>query len=326
MANATLRIWWFTNGCGFTALEATLGVFTLPALPLWAVQPRRPAKLYGLGHASLELPQGQRYISYISWGGTSKVADDTTRYGIEPEEVQIPLEGGGTKFGLNGQAISDWYYEWSRNRSYHPVTRNCCDCVVGALTAGGGLCYSPIGTRWLGYSGARTVLSWGKRIRDKVNEMNASWQRHWGPAKEMIKVARRAADILKTSDQMWLKVPTLAAWKKRSAVLIGARKEQILKMDQLVEEYDQMRNPDPVLSARQVLAKKLHILRNLLLWAADHLCTKRGSDRREAVLRLASGAWFEHDELVSSNRTGLRCARLEDGLPSVATRPPSLIL
>jgi hypothetical protein len=317
MADATLRIWWFTSSFnrGFKVL---------------------PSRALGLGHASLDIPRGRgRVQEYISWGGTSGDFRDDTRFygGIQPEEVQIPLAEEGTKFGLMAEAMRDWYLDWKVDHSYNLVTTNCCDCVVGALTAGGGLYYSQIGTKWLGYDGARTVLNWGKRISAKVVEMNENWNRVWDIAKVLIQEGRREGGVepglgrtagqvgpqlvvvhpprhSRRAEEEWLKVPTLAEWKNRSAVLVGSRKEQVLKMDQLLAEYDQMRNPRPEQSEQEVFRNKVNILRKLVLWAGDHLSTKPGSDRRGAVLRLASAAWYEHNRLAQNNRTGVRCDQI----------------
>src|SRR5262249_19053451 len=102
-----------------------------------------------------------------------------------------------------------------------------------------------------------------------------------------------AAQVRQADLQRWRVVPTLTEWKKRSAVLVGYRKEQILKMDQLLESYDRVRNDDPRLRNSGALVNKLTLLKALVMWAADHLCTKRSSDRRTAVLQLASAAWAE---------------------------------
>jgi hypothetical protein len=331
MANATLRIWWFTNyraNAGFGPLEIGLGLVTLP---FWLIQGRRPQKAFGFGHASLHVPGAPS--TYISWGGAVDVAGDTQNYGIQPEEVEIPLADADTPFGLRGAAIADWYRnDWSRNPSYNLATRNCCDCAVGALTMGGGLYYSPIGTKWLGYDGARTVLSWGQRIRDRVVEMNRNWQQHWVDAKAMIEEGRTTAGRVDVDDlhsilppqaaravgarvqqadrQKWWTVPTLTEWKKRSAVLVGARKEQVLKMDQLLQDYDGVRNTDPGLRDIRVFHRKASLLKTLVMWSADHLCSKRTSDRRGAVLPLASAAWAEHNRLAQDNCCGSNGAHL----------------
>jgi hypothetical protein len=318
MANATLRIWWFTNyeNKGFAASEIGLGLITLP---FWLVQGRRPQKAFGFGHASLQVPG-----RYISWGGAASEQDDTANYKIQPETYQIPLMDGDTMFGLKGQAITQWYDNWAQNPSYNLVTRNCCDCVTGALTAGGGLYFSQIGTKWLGYDGARTVSSWGQRIRDKVTEMNANWRACWAAAKPVIERGRASAGRLNTDDlysvmpqraaaqlgnQMveldrvkWTTIPTLAEWKKRSSVLIGYRKEQILKMDQLLEVYDRIRNNDPGLRDMRAFYEKANTLKALVLWASDHIRSKPNSDRKDAVLPLASAAWNEHNRLARENQ------------------------
>jgi hypothetical protein len=329
MANATLRIWWFTNYAAhpaFGPIEVGLGMVSDP---YWFIQGRRPMKAFGLGHASLYVPPG----AYISWGGATSAEEDTERYKVQPETVDIPLADQGTKFGLQGNAIVAWYDNtWRWGPGYNALSRNCCDCVVGALTAGGGLSYSQIGTKWLGDDGARTVLNWANRIRAKVLEMNRGWQTHWNEAKLMIEQGRataghaaidelraalpaRAAGVLakqvmQAESQKWSTVPTLAEWKKRSAVLVGYRKEQILQIDKLMGEYDDQKREDPRLRSVLAVGRKLNTLKSILWWAADHLCAKRSSDRRGAVLPLASAAWAEHNRTVEANRCGTNGGRL----------------
>jgi hypothetical protein len=319
MPNATLRVWWFTEVTSARIGEGSMALSVVP----WVLQWKRPIKALGWGHASLEIPPN----TYISWGGAGSVANDTARYGLAPQQVDLPMpEGGAAPFGLESAAMQNWYANWSQDPGYNIVTRNCCDCVVGALTAGGGLHYSQIGTKWLGYDGARTVWNWAQRVRDKIVELNRNWRQRWPYARPLIEAARRNAgeaevdDVLtfvprrsagpvldiirRNAQQLWLVVPTLAEWKSRSAVTIGYRKEQILKIDELLARYDAIRNQDPGLQNMFTVGDKLKILKELLTWACDHLYAKRTSDRREAVLQFASAVWYEHNRIARENQLG----------------------
>jgi hypothetical protein len=76
-------------------------------------------------------------------------------------------------------------------------------------------------------------------------------------------------------------------------------------MDQLLEAYEKVRIQDRPMTDWDAFNSAVTILKTLLWWAADHLCTKQNSDRREAVLRLASAVWTEHNRLAKHNRCGL---------------------
>jgi hypothetical protein len=255
--------------------------------------------MFGAGHGAVKVDAPKCYVTWLrdavrsdnpGWSAGWEKGHDDIEFGDVAHTVALPLLDRQHRFGLSGNAISDW---WTRRREqdphYHLLSRrhNCDGTVVEALLAGGAEGYAPPPNN-LVYQGSATLLKWARALSDGITKATNAFS---AGARLPPKPDARL------KGELW----NLADWKTLSAAgALAVRRQQILEIDRLLAQYHQAHH-----NGRQ----RFRILCGILIQAASHLVNKPHSPRRDAVLQLY---WRVHGlvEAASADprqRGPLRC-------------------
>ncbi len=292
---AIVRIWWFGSGGNFF-------------------------KSMGLGHGSVEvidLIQGQ--TKYMTWASSDdptrnsgelsySLASDKNAYGRnnkprDPDQTwSLPLRNPQDVLscGLDGKHMIEWWRNFKASTTNYRLLskeKNCDAVTVNALIAGGADSYAKLPAPWFVMSAAE-LNQWIPEVRQQI----IRWQDHLDAARNLLQ--QKLQDNLLTSDNLSLhnaltgnNVPTVAEWKRKSSVRIGRRREQILHIDKLLDEYWRVGAGN--LTPWQMNVKKRIILTRILHHVYLHLLKKPTSSRRDAVIYLGVlviNAMKHHDQ------------------------------
>ena len=105
----------------------------------------------GFGHAALQFGTGSGPDDgYISWWPSFAASKFNHSGGGQPNTYDGDVTSEGRVpdfekklFNLDRSAINEFWIEWKANETYDLATRNCCDCVFGALAKGGAAIHMP---------------------------------------------------------------------------------------------------------------------------------------------------------------------------------------
>jgi hypothetical protein len=174
----------------------------------------------------------------------------------------------------------------SRSRNVKPYYRfkliskkyNCASVVTAALMASGcGLFLKP--SKPLFAISPVDVLNYARKLQRKITRINASLQTVQSQALANFQKFRqnRHVDNALVNGDVW----TPEAWRQASAVSVGRRKEQVARIDQLLQQYWARGEWN-----RYTADSKESDLEEILVQIQDHILQKPQSDRREAILQL----------------------------------------
>ena len=93
----------------------------------------------------------------------------------------------------------------------------------------------------------------------------------------LVEISCVAVDNALVNGDVW----TPEAWRQASAVSVGRRKEQVARIDQLLQQYWARGEWN-----RYTADSKESDLEEILVQIQDHILQKPQSDRREAILQL----------------------------------------
>lgn len=184
----------------------------------------------------------------------------------------------------------------SKSRNIRPYYRfkliskkyNCASVATAALLASGcGLFLKP--SKPLFAISPVDVLNYARKLQRKITKINATLQTVQSQALANFQNFRqnRYVDDALVNGDVW----TVEAWRQASAVAVGRRKEQVARIDQLLEGY-WARGA----WSRYNSADKESYLEEILVQIQDHILQKPQSDRRVAILKLGVQVQAKLDE------------------------------
>lgn len=225
---------------------------------------------------------GQSNNSYLEFGSHWVVTNQNMNWVRMPDEViDLPVSDYAKgKVGLNEQRVTDWWRVFKtrlgHEHKYQFISKkiNCASLVMAALTVADARSFCSMPKPLLYYV-PNDVSSYAKDLVKKINKRqnivdhNPSILRPKGVTYSEVSI-------------YGIDVPTLAEWKRMSAVKIGRRHSQVEQIDRLLGEYWSLGTHWDEMNCTGKSLK----LQEMLEQIQSHIATKPKSDRREAVLKL----------------------------------------
>ena len=222
-----------------------------------------------------------------------KVQNDLRVTRIRPpnDQITIPtLSDAGVHVGLNDVGIIDWWNRFSaEHNKYNMLTRNCASTCAGAVIAGGGASFAKkprIALAWM----PKDVYGWGEKIRDKVVEIEGSFERSKAYLINPPVNPRYLGDL-------W----SLKAWKKESdAGRFSRRYGRLKKIDEALELYHRTGGGMSPPATRNI---KLQNLVGIVVLLALLLKERPDTKRKQAVQTLGQQALAKIEFIKTEQRS-----------------------
>lgn len=214
--------------------------------------------------------------------------------------------GTPTTLGLSEENIADWWrifaardFGYTHRYTFISNEANCASIVMAALLAGGSRMYVRPDRALLYYT-PNDVCAYATKLRNRILDVNRTAQ---AAGNEVRRNASRLVPQLRATYGSQTPGPTgavfdiwkLEEWRRASAVRVGRRKEQIATIDEKIAAYWAAGSH---WEQANLIAKSTALI-EMLTAIQSHLVEKPRSDRREAVLQLASQVMLVLREVAS---------------------------